>query len=75
MRQLSEYIVEATEQYNKKSMLSSASYLSDMGFWNRFFNQLIEELKFSKSHKLKSWDDLSKDEQSKVANFKKSLTI
>lgn len=54
-------------------MKSSASYLSDMGFWNRYQSELTHELGFSKSHSTKSWDDLTKDEQNKVAKFRKSL--
>lgn len=72
MKQLSDYILEST-QSNNKTMKPSASYLSDMGFWNRYMNQLTNELGFSKSHSTKSWDDLSKDEQNKVAKFRKSL--
>lgn len=72
MKSLITYVSESI-QYNKKSMISAASYLSNKGFWERFCNQLKDELNFSKSDDIKSWDKLSKEQQKKVSDFQKSL--
>ena len=72
MKTLSQHIQESLN-YNKKSMLSSAEHMNDDEFWTNFFNQIIDELKFGKSHKLKTFEELTNDEQSKVTNFRKSL--